>query len=57
MEQRQFTPADGTKRTIWELIVHSFHLIGDPRPKAATPPPESVHASDGPAQDDWPVGG
>ena len=57
MEQRQFTPADGTKRTIWELIVHSFHLIGDPRPKAATPPPETVNASEGPAQDDWPVGG
>jgi hypothetical protein len=56
MEQRQFTPADGTKRTIWELIVHSFHLIGDPRPKAATPPPETVNASM-PAHDDWPVGG
>jgi len=56
MEQRQFTPADGAKRTIWELIVHSFHLIGDSRSKAATPPPETINASDGPTQDDWPVG-
>jgi hypothetical protein len=56
MEQRQFTPADGTKRTIWELIVHSFHLIGDSRLKAAAPPSETVNANDGLAQDDWPVG-
>jgi single-strand DNA-binding protein len=56
MEQRQFTPADGSKRTIWELIVHSFHLIGDSRSRTATPLPETVIASDGPAHDDWPVG-
>jgi len=56
MEQRQFTPADGSKRTIWELIVHSFHLIGDSRSRTATPLPETVTANDGPAHDDWPVG-
>lgn len=56
MEQRQFTPADGSKRTIWELIVHSFHLIGDSKAKATVPVPETVNVSDGPARDDWPVG-
>ena len=56
MEQRQFTPADGSKRTIWELIVHSFHLIGDSRSRTATSQAEPVTAGDGPAHDDWPVG-
>lgn len=56
MEQRQFTPADGSKRMIWELIVHSFHLIGDSGSKAATPAPETMNASDGSTHDDWPVG-
>jgi single-strand DNA-binding protein len=56
MEQRQFTPADGSKRMIWELIVHSCHLISDPRPRNANMPPEKVMASNGPVQEDWPVG-
>lgn len=56
LEQRQFTPADGSKRTIWELIVHSCHLISDPRPRTTTIAPENVTASDGPACDGWPVG-
>jgi single-strand DNA-binding protein len=51
MEQLQFTPADGSKRTIWELIVHGCHLIADPRPRGAAPPPETAKASDGTAQD------
>ena len=56
MEQRQFTPADGTKRTIWELIVHGCHLIADPRPRPAAPPPsEPASASDGQGQNDWPI--
>jgi len=57
MEQRQFTPADGSKRMIWELIVHSCHLIAAPRPRsAAVAPAESVAAGDGQGQGDWPVG-
>ena len=56
MEQRQFTPADGSKRTIWELIVHSCHLIGDPRPRTATMPAENATDSNGPVSADWPVG-
>lgn len=58
MEQRKFTPVDGSKRMIWELIVHSCHLIGDPRSRTTTlsDPLEKVAASDGAAADDWPVG-
>ena len=56
MEQRQFTPADGSKRTIWELIVHSCHLISDPRPRTATMPAENATDSNGPVSTDWPVG-
>lgn len=58
MEQRKFTPADGSKRMIWELIVHSCHLISDPRPRAATAgaTPEKVMANGADVEDDWPVG-
>jgi len=56
MEQREFTPADGSKRMIWELIVHSCHLISDPRPRNINMQPEKVTASNGPVQEDWPVG-
>lgn len=56
IEQRQFTPADGSKRTIWELIVHSCHLISDPRPRTATMPTENATDSNGPVSADWPVG-
>ena len=56
VEQRQFTPADGSKRMIWELIVHSCHLISDPRPRATTMPSEKVTANNGPVDQDWPVG-
>jgi single-strand DNA-binding protein len=57
MEQRQFTPADGSRRMIWELVVHGCHLIADPRPPTPAPPPaEQATASDGKAHSDWPVG-
>jgi single-strand DNA-binding protein len=56
MEQRQFTPTDGTKRTIWELIVHACHLISDLRPRTSVPLAENAVAGNGPAPDDWPVG-
>ena len=56
MELRQFTPADGSKRMIWELIVHGWHLIADPRAWPAAPAPsDQPAASVGQAQD-WPVG-
>jgi single-stranded DNA-binding protein len=56
MEQRQFTPADGSRRIIWDLIVHACHLISDPRPRTATMLPEKAAASNGPVSDEWPVG-
>ncbi len=56
MEQRHFTPADGSKRTIWELIVQSCHLISDPRPRTAAVPHESAVVSQESDQADWPVG-
>ncbi|MBV9504853.1 MAG: single-stranded DNA-binding protein [Acidobacteriia bacterium] len=58
MEQRKFIPADGSKRMIWELIVHSCHLIGDPRPRTTSlsDPLEKVAASDEANAADWPVG-
>jgi single-strand DNA-binding protein len=56
MEQRQFTPVDGSKRTIWELIVHECHLIGDPRPRATAMAQEKSAANHEPISDDWPVG-
>ncbi|HEY7391830.1 MAG TPA: single-stranded DNA-binding protein [Bryobacteraceae bacterium] len=59
LEQRKFTPTDGSKRMLWELIVHSCHLIADPRPRTAgvTGSPEEASASNGAvAADDWPVG-
>jgi len=56
MEQRQFTPADGSKRMIWELVAHYCHRISDPRPRATATPTERVTSSNGPGQEDWPVG-
>ena len=57
MEQRQFTPADGRKRMIWELIVHSCHRIAAPRPRdGVAAPVEPVAAGDGQGQGEWPVG-
>jgi single-strand DNA-binding protein len=57
LEQRQFTPTDGSKRAIWELIVHACHLIADPKTNPAAPPPsEPASASNGQDQSDWPVG-
>lgn len=31
LQQRQFTPADGSKRTVSEIVVKSCHLIARPR--------------------------
>lgn len=58
MEQRQFTPADGSKRMVWELIVHGCHLIAEPRPRATATaaPAEPIAAGDGQNQGEWPVG-
>lgn len=31
LQQRQFTPADGVKRTVHEIVVRSFHIISPVR--------------------------
>src|SRR3954452_19481324 len=31
LQSRQFTPKDGSQRTVYEVIVKSCHLIGEPR--------------------------
>jgi len=58
MEQRKFTPADGSQRMIWELIVHSCHLIADPRPRTgpATAPAEKAQPGNGATTQEWPIG-
>jgi single stranded DNA-binding protein len=67
LQQRQFTPADGVKRTVHEVVVRSFHVIAPARPDS-TPKRfdvddgSGVHGSglesfEGGVKDaDWPVG-
>jgi single-strand DNA-binding protein len=31
LQQRKFTPKDGSTRTVWEVVVRSCHLIESPR--------------------------
>ena len=31
LQQRRFTPKDGSTRTVWEVVVRSYHLIESPR--------------------------
>ena len=50
LQQRQFTPADGSKRTVWEVIVKSCHVIAPWRKafgsgQALTAPEEEAHDS------------
>ena len=67
IEQREFTPKDGSKRVVNEIIVRQCHLIAQPRGAAAAvaaaqkkdvpngeslPDPEMAPSHD----DDWPVG-
>ena len=67
IEQREFTPKDGSKRVVNEIIVRQCHLIAQPRGAAAAvaaaqkkdapngeslPDPETAPGHD----DDWPVG-
>ncbi len=63
IQQRQFTPADGVKRTVQEIVVRSFHLISPARSQARKENHESVRpetivdTSPGELSDaEWPVG-
>jgi single-strand DNA-binding protein len=64
IEQREFTPKDGSPRTINEIVVRHCHVIAPARQaaaagaKASAAPAESVaELAQGPADhdDDWPV--
>ena len=53
VQQRKFTPKDGSERTVHEVIVRSCHLIGAPRTRhvETNAPPGSEDVSD----ETWPV--
>jgi single-strand DNA-binding protein len=66
LQQRKFTPKDGSTRTAWEVVVRSCHLVESPRierpmavgaPSAADKvPPETVEPQEREARDaTWPV--
>lgn len=61
IDQRQFTPADGSKRTVHEVIVKSCHRIaplrqpnGRAEPEPIEPPP--MEGGDSSHDSQWPVG-
>ncbi len=65
LQQRQFTLANGVKRTIQEVVVRSFHIIADARVEANADKDLVGGASNGEADRfspgglidaDWPVG-
>lgn len=66
LQQRKFTPKDGSTRTVYEVVVRSCHLVESPRierpvaagapPAADKVPPEIVEPQEGEARDaTWPV--
>jgi single-strand DNA-binding protein len=66
LQQRKFTPKDGSTRTVWEVVVRSCHLIEPARieraaAKSATTAPSqpaepAISEEGGPRTDaDWPV--
>jgi single-strand DNA-binding protein len=57
MQQREFTPADGNKRTVHEVIVKSCHLIAPSRLRTAAAHVEYREVSEQEAVIDpsWPV--
>jgi single-strand DNA-binding protein len=62
LQQRQFTPADGSKRTVSEIVVKSCHLIASSRngqAEATREPTEISHQEgreeNGVFQQNWPL--
>ena len=53
IQQRKFTPKDGSERTVHEVVVRSCHLIAASRGRQAeaTAPP----AGEGATDESWPV--
>lgn len=57
IQQRQFTPADGVKRTVHEIVVRSFHVIAPNRTSATDAGVAPVDVQGEEQYDgDWPVG-
>lgn len=57
IQQRQFTPADGVKRTVHEIVVRSFHVIMPSRTSTTDTDIEPADARGDEQYDgDWPVG-
>src|SRR5689334_869455 len=46
MQQRQFTPKDGSTRTVYEVVVQRCHLITRPRNVASSQIPDSPAETD-----------
>jgi single-strand DNA-binding protein len=65
IQQRQYTPADGSKRTVNEVVVKSCHVIAPPRHRvgadgvdtasAAEGGPHEENALTGAAHPNWPL--
>ena len=66
LQQRKFTPKDGSTRTVYEVVVRSCHLVESPRierpvangapPAADKVPPEMLEPQEGATRDAaWPV--
>jgi single-strand DNA-binding protein len=54
VQQRKFTPADGSPRTVHEIIVRACHLIAPPRKSDAAAQSEDVVEREE-ALDEWPA--
>ena len=54
LEQREFTPQDGSTRTVTEIIVRSCHLIAPPRTRVS-PEVEESSTAEKEISNAWPV--
>ncbi len=46
LQTREFTPSDGHKRTVHEIVVRSTHIISPPRASGPEPPSDNHPAAD-----------
>ena len=50
LQQRQFTPKDGSTRTVYEVVVQHAHVVAENRRPAATTESDPSPAPDAPAE-------
>jgi single-strand DNA-binding protein len=57
LQQRQFTPSDGSKRTVHEVVVKSCHVIASLRGNTRLAPEAALHEEESreTADQNWPV--